>query len=189
MMFRALLALLLSGASLAAHAAAFDIDQLMAELAQYKGGRARFVETRTMAVLDRPVISSGEMRYTPPDRLEKRTLKPRAEMLVLDGDTLSMERGERRMSINVASRPEALAFVASVRSTLAGNRKALEKHYQLELNGTPADWRLVLLPIDPAVQALAARITISGQGGQVRHIEYTQADGDRSELAIEPLSP
>ena len=188
MIFRALLGLLLAGASLAAHAA-YDIDQLMGELAQYKGGRARFVETRTMAVLDRPVVSSGEMSYTPPDRLEKRTLKPRAETVVLEGDTLTIERGERRMNINVASRPEAQAFVESVRSTLSGNRQALEKHYQLELKGAAAGWKLVLLPLEPAVRALVKRITVTGQGGQVRHIEYAQADGDRSELDIEPVDP
>lgn len=188
MIFRILQAMLLASVSLAAHAA-FDIDQLMGELAQYKGGRARFVETRTMAMLDRPLLSSGEMIYTPPDRLEKRTVKPRAEMLVLDKDTLTIERGERRMSISVASRPEAQAFVASVRSTLAGNRQALEKYYQLELKGTPADWKLVLLPLEPAVLALVKRITVTGQGGQVRHIEYAQADGDRSELDIEPITP
>ncbi len=30
-----------------------------------------------------PIESSGELRYDAPDRLEKRTLKPRAETLVL----------------------------------------------------------------------------------------------------------
>src|SRR5690606_25368692 len=88
MIFRGLLALALASASLAAQAA-FDLDQLMGELARHPGGQARFVETRTMALLDRPVRSSGEMRYTPPDRLEKRTLQPRAETLILDKDTLT----------------------------------------------------------------------------------------------------
>ena len=32
------------------------------------------------------------------------------------------------------------------------------------------------------------RITVSGNRGQVRQIEYLQADGDRSLLAIEPVT-
>lgn len=187
MILRALLVLCLTGASMAAQAS-FDIDQLMSELARHKGGRATFVETRTLAMLDKPLQSSGEMRYLPPDRLEKRTLAPREETVVLDKDTLSVERDQRRMTINVASRPEAQAFVESVRSTLSGNRQALERHYRLELSGVAAKWSLVLVPVDAAVASLLQRITVTGQGNQVRRIEYLQADGDRSELRIEPIS-
>jgi hypothetical protein len=92
------------------------------------------------------------------------------------------------MTIQVASRPEAQAFVESVRSTLSGNRQSLERHYRLELKGARQDWSLVLLPVDAPVAALVKRITVTGQGNQVRRIEYLQADGDRSELSIEPIT-
>lgn len=182
------LALALLGLSLSVSAhAAYGIDQLMTDLAGHKGGRARFVEKRHVAVLDKPVVSSGEMLYTPPNRLEKRTLQPKPETLVLDKDTLSMERDKRRFSINLNSRPEALAFVDSIRSTLAGNRKSLEQNYALQLQGESAQWVLTLVPSEPAIAALLQRITVSGSKNQVRHIEYLQIDGDRSEISIEPL--
>ncbi len=169
--------------------AAYSLDQLMADLAQGKGGRARFVEKRFVALLDKPVVASGEMLYTPPDRLEKHTLLPKPESMVLDKDTLSMERDKRRMSINVSSRPEAQAFVESIRSTLSGNRKALEAHYRLELQGERAGWTLTLLPTQPEIAALLQRVTVSGGQKQVQRIEYLQVDGDRSELTIEILEP
>ncbi|MFT3814506.1 MAG: outer-membrane lipoprotein carrier protein LolA [Acidovorax sp.] len=186
---RSLFVLLLACTSLAAHAAGFDIDQLMGELAQFKGGRARFVETRHVAVLDAPVVSSGEMRFTPPDRLEKDTLQPRRETLVLEKNTLTVERDGRSMTWQVGSRPEAMAFIESVRSTLAGNRAQLEKYYRLDLQGAARDWTLVLQPVSAEVQALVTRITVNGSGPEVRRIEYQQADGDRSELAITPIKP
>ena len=37
--------------------------------------------------------------------------------------------------------------------------------------------------------ALLKRITVSGSKNQVRHIEYLQADGDRTEISIEPIDP
>jgi len=167
--------------------AAYDIEQLMADLAGHKGGRAHFVEKHYLAVLDKPVQSSGEMIYSPPDRLEKRTLLPRVETMVLDKDTLSFERDKRRLSISLSSRPEALAFVDSIRSTLSGNRRALEQHYTLRLQGDSRQWVLIMVPTEPAITVLLQRITISGSRNQVRHIEYLQADGDRSEIAIEPI--
>ncbi len=167
--------------------AGYSIDQLMAELAQHKGGRARFVEKRYLTLLDRPVQASGEMVYSPPDRLEKRTLLPKVETLVLDKDKLSVERDQRRLTINLASRPEALAFVDSIRSTLSGDRKALEKRYALQLQGDSGRWTLILVPSEPGITALLQRITVTGSNGQLRHIEYLLADGDRSELALEPI--
>ena len=186
MILRTLFTVLLAGASLAAHA--FDVGQLMGELAQFKGGRARFVETRHAALLDAPVVSSGEMRFTPPDRLEKDTLKPRRESLVLEKNELTVERDGRSMTWHVGSRPEAMAFIESVRSTLAGNRAQLEKYYRLELQGSEKDWTLVLLPATADVQKLVTRITVGGRGREVRRIEYSQADGDRVELTIEPIA-
>jgi outer membrane lipoprotein-sorting protein len=167
--------------------AAYDIEQLMTELAQHKGGRARFVEKRHIALLDKPLQASGEMVYTPPDRLEKRTLLPKPETMVLDKDQLSLERDKRKLSINLSSRPEALAFVDSIRSTLSGNRRALEQHYSLKLQGDSKQWVLTLVPTEPEILALLQRITVSGSKSQVRHIEYLQADGDRSEIDIEPI--
>jgi outer membrane lipoprotein-sorting protein len=186
MIVRPLLAGWLAIASLAAHAA-FDLDTLMQDLSRHAGGRARFVETRTAAMLDRPLVLHGEMRYEPPHRLEKRTLQPTTETLILDGNTLTVERDQRRMTFNVASRPEAQAFVESIRSTLAGDLAALRRYYRLDLTGTPAGWSLALTPLDASVLALVQRITVSGDGNQVRRVEYLQADGDRAEMIIEPV--
>ena len=169
--------------------AAWDLDQLMSGLSAHKGGRARFVEKRHVALLDKPVQASGEMLFTPPDRLEKRTLLPRPETVVLDKDTLSLERDKRKFTIHLANRPEAQAFVESIRSTLSGNRKALEQDYALKLEGDSPRWVLTLVPQDEAILTLLKRITVTGSGNQVRHIEYLQADGDRTEISIEPIDP
>ena len=168
-------------------AADWDLDQLMQMLAQTRSGHVRFVETKTIAILDKPVVSTGEMTYTAPDRLEKRTLTPKVETLLLDKDILSIERDKQKLSINLANQPEALAFVDSIRGTLSGNRAALEKNYALHLAGNADKWVLTLLPSDQKIASLVQRITVSGSKNQVRVIEYLQADGDRSVLNIDPV--
>ena len=179
--------MLLIGLSLPA-LASYDIGQLMADLARHKGGKAKFVEKKFLAVLDKPLIATGEMTYTAPDRLEKRTLTPKPEFMLLDKDSLTLEREKQKLTINLASQPEALAFIDSIRGTLSGNRAALERNYGLHLAGTADKWTLTLLPSDQKIAALVQRITVSGSRGQVRQIEYLQADGDRSLLAIEPVT-
>jgi outer membrane lipoprotein-sorting protein len=169
--------------------AAFDIGQLMGELAKHKGGKAKFVEKKYLSILDKPVIATGEMTYTAPDRLEKRTLTPKVETLLLDKDVLSIERDKQKLSINLANQPETLAFVDSIRGTLSGNRMALEKNYALHLAGTQDKWVLTLLPSDQKIASMVLRITVTGSKNQVRVIEYLQADGDRAVLNIDPVDP
>ncbi|QEL65520.1 hypothetical protein OTERR_20440 [Oryzomicrobium terrae] len=180
-LFAALLALP-SGAALAAD---FDLGQLMQTLAQNRGNRAVFVEKKYLAVLDKPVESSGELLYVAPGRLEKRTLKPRPESVVLDGGILTVERGKQRHQLVLQDYPEVSAFVESIRGTLAGDRKALERVYGLHLEGSLERWTLYLLPNDPKMAALVSRIRIAGTKGEVRSVEILQADGDRSVMAID----
>ena len=65
-------------------------------------------------------------------------------------------------------------------------RQALEQNYSLHLAGRLDQWTLTLLPRDMKIAELVLRITVQGSRGQLRAIEYLQADGDRTELRIEP---
>jgi outer membrane lipoprotein-sorting protein len=180
-----LLALLL--AAVVSHAAEWDIDQLMHGLAQTRSDHARFVEKKSIAMLDKPVESSGELFYTAPDHLEKRTIKPKPESMILDRGTLVIARGRQKLDLQLQDYPEVAAFIDSIRGTLAGDRKALERAYRLSLDGSALRWTLQLLPVDEKMLAVVKRIRISGAGYELRSIEITQADGDSSLMLIERL--
>lgn len=168
--------------------AAWDLQQLMDTLAQNKSGRASFVETKHISLLDKPIESSGELLFTAPDRLEKRTLKPKAESMVVYGDELLVERGRQKYQLRLQAYPELAAFIDSIRGTLAGDRKALERNYRLSLEGTAERWTLQLLPVDEKMLAVIKSIRIAGVRDQVRSIDIAQADGDSSLMAIEKLA-
>jgi outer membrane lipoprotein-sorting protein len=165
--------------------AAWDLQQLMDTLAQNKSGRATFVETKRIALLDKPVESSGELLFTAPDRLEKRTLKPKPESMVVNGDEMLVERGTRKYQVQLQAYPQLAAFIDSIRGTLAGDRKALERSYRLSLDGSAESWSLQLLPLDEKMQAVVKRIRIAGSRDQVKSVEIVQADGDSSLMVIE----
>lgn len=168
-------------------AAAWDINQLMHDLAQRKSGKAHFVEKKYISLLDRPVVSSGELSFSAPDHLEKRTLQPKPELITLDKDTLYVEHAGKQFSLRLSSQPEAVAFVDSIRGTLTGNRKVLEASYALILTGTQENWSLRLLPSDTDIAALLTRIDIRGTRDRVTSVEYLLTDGDRTVMRITPL--
>ena len=182
--------LLLAALLLAAPAwAAWDLGQLMQSLARSKVSRATFVEKKYLAMLDAPVTSSGELLFTAPDRLERRTLKPRPESMVLEGGTMTMVRGQRQMALRLEEYPAIGALTESIRATLAGDRAALERHYTVKLEGSEARWSLLLVPREARTRGYVLQIRIDGEGGEVRTVEIEQSDKDRSVMTIQKAAP
>lgn len=165
----------------------WDVDQLMQSLAATRSGHASFVETKSIAILEKPVESSGELFYTAPDRLEKRTLTPKLESMLLDKDKLIVEQRGKKRVLALQNYPEVAAFIDSIRGTLAGDRKALERTYQLNLDGDETNWNLTLLPIEDKLKKVVAKIMIAGSGNVLQTIDILQADGDSSRMTITPL--
>jgi outer membrane lipoprotein-sorting protein len=178
----------LSTAGLAIADEAWTLERLMSRLAETKSGHATFVEKKSIAMLDQPVESSGELFYTAPAYLEKRTLKPKPETLVLDKDKLLVEQRGKKRTLSLQSYPEVAAFVDSIRGTLAGDRKALERVYQLTLEGNESNWHLTLLPQEKKMQRIIESINIRGSSNQLQQIVIQQADGDSSHMTIMPVS-
>lgn len=173
-----------AGSPTASPAASDGLDALMHELAAHPSGHVSFTEVQHLAVLDRPLESSGELLYEAPDRLEKRILKPRPETLVLAHGVLSATRGKHTRSMDLAAWPQIAPLLESLRATLTGDRTTLERIFSVELEGDAARWTLSLTPKDPEAARAVTRVIITGENAKLRTVETFQADGDRSLLTI-----
>lgn len=173
-----------AGSPAASPAASDGLDALMHELAAHPSGHVAFTEVQHLAVLDRPLESSGELLYEAPDRLEKRILKPRPETLMLAHGVLSATRGKHTRSMDLAAWPQVAPLLESLRATLTGDRATLERIFSVELEGDAARWTLKLTPKDPEAARAVTRVIITGENAKLRTVETFQADGDRSLLTI-----
>lgn len=162
------------------------LDKLMSLLAQRKHGHVTFVEEHFLAVLDRPVESSGELFYDAPDRLEKRTVRPKPESLVLEHGLMTAHRGRHTYVLNLADYPQIVPLIDSIRATLAGDRAALENLFKITLEGDLQHWKLLLVPSEATVARTVKQICIEGDRDAIHSVEIQQADGDRSLLTIGP---
>ncbi len=163
-----------------------DLDGLMSLLAQRKHGHVGFVEEHFLGVLDRPVESSGELLYDAPDRLEKRTLKPKPETLVLEHGVITAHRGRHTYVLNLSDYPQIVPLIDSIRATLAGDRASLERTFKVQFEGSLAQWQLLLAPSDATIAHTVKEIRIEGTRDAIHSVEIQQADGDRSLLTIGP---
>jgi outer membrane lipoprotein-sorting protein len=164
---------------------AWTLDRLMATLAQKKSGHATFTETKYLAIADQPVVSSGELSFTAPDHLEKRTVNPKPEDLVVDGDKLTVARNDHRYTLALAQYPELAAFIESIRATLAGNRYVLEQVYKVAVTGEGDGWTLTLTPLDSRMRKNVSEITLRGTRDMLHSVAIQQADGDHSLMRLQ----
>ena len=166
--------------------ASWNLEQLMQRLAQVKSARVTFVERKHLRILSAPLESSGTLAYTAPGYLEKHTLAPKPESLVLEKDTLTFEdkTRNRRRTLRLQDYPVLWVFVEGLRSTLAGDLQTLNRLYHVGLEGGESDWRLTLDPREPGIQRMVNRIRIAGSRSAVRSIEIEESGGDRSVMTL-----
>lgn len=164
----------------------WSLAELMHGLAQVKKSKATFVEHKHLSMLTTPLKSSGTLEYTSPGRLEKHTLLPKPESLILDQDKLVVQNGDAggKRTLSLQEYPSIWAFVESIRSTLAGNIETLNRFYHVALKGDAKQWQLILQPVDSKTKSLVSEILIKGSFDQLETIEIREAGGDYSVMSI-----
>ncbi|MEO6280417.1 LolA-related protein [Roseateles sp.] len=183
-----LLALGASAALAQASARAFDLGELMAVLAQRKGGEARFTEERTVSSLDTPLRASGRLTFQAPDRFARFTEEPTTESMEVQGNQVLLKRGKRTRQMTLDAVPEVAALAEAMRGTLGGDAGALQRHFRTQVSGNAARWVLRLTPLDGRLARTVQQLEIAGLGADVRSLELRLVGGDRSLMLVEPVA-
>jgi outer membrane lipoprotein-sorting protein len=184
------LAALLSAsvAAAAASAPSLELPELMKLLARHPSGTARFTEQRWVHGLDQPLVASGTLTYTPPDRFERRTLLPRPESMVVEGNKVTLSRAGRSRTLELDASPEAQVAVEAVRGALTGNIVVLRKYFKVQVAGDVERWTLDLSPIDRSTSGPLLAVKLSGRRDALDTVETTLAGGDHNVMSIEPAA-
>ncbi|HUN93254.1 MAG TPA: LolA-related protein [Burkholderiaceae bacterium] len=184
-------ALLVAAATVpVAVAHAFDLDELMRILADVRSADATFIERRTVNQIGRTLESAGRLSYRAPDTFTRETLRPHRDKLAVSGNIVTMSQGDRSRTMELDAAPEAQVMIEAIRGTLTGNRSLLERHFEVRLEGPAESWLLELVPRDVRLRGQVAQLRVSGRQARVREVDVRMADGDHSEMLIEPaISP
>lgn len=161
------------------------LDALMTRLSSVAEREVAFREEKTFAALDQPLVSTGRLLYRRPDHLEKRTLEPTREDLVVDGDRLTISTADQpERTLNLSDQPELRALIDTIRGTLAGDLALLRRSYTVAGESGPEGWRLVLTPTDRRLARFVERVEIRGTDDRPAVIDIAQANGDRQRITV-----
>jgi outer membrane lipoprotein-sorting protein len=171
---------------LSANVYADDIDMptLMRLFAASKSVKAEFAERKFVKILDAPVESNGELLFKAPDRLEKRTLLPRPETLVIEGSKVSIERGSFKRTMSLDDFADMASLVRSLTATFRGDQVSIEQYFNWKLSGPANKWQLVLKPKTGKLFITLREVRLAGDNSYVHTVETTLTDGDRSLMTL-----
>lgn len=170
-------------------AAGWDLDALGRVLGQGTEGRVAFREERTLSYLDAPLRSSGFLvRHGA--RLEKHVTEPTTETFIIDGTEATIRTaGGEDVTFALLDHPLLWGTATALRAALAGETSALQRTFDVSLEGEAEGWLLRLFPQSDALRDELREIAISGRGGQVTSIHMIGAYGDSSLMTLEHPTP
>jgi outer membrane lipoprotein-sorting protein len=163
-----------------------ELEELMATLALKKEDTARFKEQKFLKVLSKPLESEGTLYFRTPDYLEKRTLKPKKERLVVENNIVRFfDHQEEIRSLSLDAYPPLRDLLNGIRFTLLGEVAELKKYFELELRGNCGQWSLILVPKSESAMNILERIIILGEKDTIGKITLVEANGNFSIMTIE----
>ena len=164
-----------------------QLIELMRRLAEAPERRATFREEKRLAAVEGPLLSNGTLTYRRPGYLEKLTLFPQRERLVVDGDRLVITPGEEAPRVvDLRGQPELRALVDAIRAPILGDLATLRRGFEITLEAAPPGWRLLLTPRDPAVARVVRAVRVGIAGLEIVSIQVVEGSGDEQLMLIEP---
>lgn len=161
-------------------ALAWDAAEVITSLRTDGPRAAAFTEIKYLQALEHPLRLEGEVRFTPPDGMEKHVTSPYDEQMSVKDGWLRLQRGKKSRELALEKHPVARSFVMAFTATLAGDHASLAQHYEIELAGEPRDWQLTLVPKDEVLRDKVSLIEVKGNTDILQSFETRQPGGDRS---------
>ncbi len=166
-------------------ALAGSLEELMADLAKVEERHARFVEKRTLGILDEVLITEGTLSYQAPDRLIRQDLLPDPAVYAIEGDQLRITIDGKEQVLSLDQEPMLAAMVTPFRAMFAGDEQALRTMFDPHYAEDGDRWTVTLTPKPSSPsKAFLDRIEIVGKNAAVERMDVHERDGDLSSMTL-----
>lgn len=166
----------------AAHGAALD-----PVFAHFKLDRLRckFSEDKRIALLARPLRSTGTIYFERDKGIARTTLTPKVSKVVLTRSSLRITTGQRSEDIPLDKTRDLRAFALIFPTLLRGDRTELEHAFDIGLYGRDTDWwALAFTPKADSLRALIRRVVVFGHRAEVVSLQVSEASGDVTDTRL-----
>ena len=166
-------------------AASVDLmTQIATQARQSPVLRADFVQTKTMAALKRPLVSTGRMLLSSTHGVAWLIETPVRAGYVISEQRLTEIDAQGMPRAREASDVPGLAQISrTFQAMMSGDLDALRDTFEVSVTGTPTRWDMVLRPRQRQTAAFIASLQLSG-GRHVDRVAIVEANGDTTTLQM-----
>jgi outer membrane lipoprotein-sorting protein len=165
-----------------AHGAAID-----PVFAHFKLDRmsCKFSEEKHIALLARPLKSTGTIFFDRDKGIARATLTPKPQQVVLTRTSLKIKKDDKTEEIPLDKSKDLKAFALIFPTLLRGERAELEKTFDMGLYGGDSDWwALAFTPKTDSLKKLVKRVVVFGRKDQVFSLQIAEASGDTTDTRL-----
>ncbi len=161
---------------------AVDFKQLEALTAAPDSLRGQFTQTKFVQALDAEFQSSGRFEYQRNRSISWHTLVPIDNLLTLTPGTISSQQGDTVLSdLDSQNNPVVTIFSDIFFGVMTAQWQTLAEYFEMEVQGSPERWTVILHPIDKGVEQVVKRVELSGDQ-LLREVLLFEAAGDRTQI-------
>lgn len=173
-------------ASALAHAVA-PVEKIEAMLAKPATLCGKFEQTKQLAGMKKPLLSTGRFCVVQGKGVLWRTLQPFPATLRLTKDEIVNFQGERvAMRLDAKTEPTVRMINSVLFSMLAGDLSQLDKLFETDGTVEGKSWHVALKAREPALAKAIGAITLSGDN-YVRGIKMDEAGGDHTAIVFSDM--
>jgi outer membrane lipoprotein-sorting protein len=168
-----------------AHGAALD-----PVFAHFKLDRlsCKFSEDKHIALLARPLRSTGTIFFERDRGIARTTLTPKPSQVVLTRTTLRIKTDQRSEEIPLDKSKDLRAFALIFPTLLRGERSELERTFDIGLYGREAEWwALAFTPKAESLRGLVRRVIVFGHKADVVGLQILEASGDTTDTRLSDI--
>ncbi len=155
---------------------AFSQQDLIALLQKSQNIQGGFTQQRFLKSLSKPIVSRGKFVLLANKGLLWQMQQPFAVDLRVKKDGIMQWNGSQWIANNKLGQSEQINLFLGL---LSGDISTLSAQFDLQLSGSPQQWRLTLTPSSLLMKQIFNHIIIKGDG-LVREIELDEKQGDRT---------
>ncbi|MFM0059249.1 outer membrane lipoprotein carrier protein LolA [Paraburkholderia phytofirmans] len=159
------------------------VSQIAAHLAQAKGVRAQFTQTQTLAAMKQPLVSTGSLLFFRERGVIWQIDTPyKATYVITDAGVAEVNANGQRVTAHSAQGTRGVAQVSKMmRAMLGGDLSALYSQFDVQAEGSAAQWRMQLTPNQPQIAQSIKGLEMHG-GDYLQRLRITLANGDITQL-------
>jgi outer membrane lipoprotein-sorting protein len=144
-----------------------------------------FREDKHIALLARPLHTTGAIYYARDQGIARETRTPRPERVVVTRTALRIRKGGHVEDIPLDKSRDLKAFALIFPTILRGERGELERAFEIGLYGSDAAWwALVFTPKAGSMRALVRRVVVFGRKDQLVALQVVEASGDTTDTHL-----